>query len=210
MGISSAFSVVTPYLGSGGRVCSVSPYGVRVHSRGGMIMSDKCGALRGMTCGESSGHGSHFATVAGMSLLTNGAGEDGGARTTARPGRHVHCVDLSRDLKIVSSHTLVRNRSTSSRNGGEDAMMCATDLATNRERNNVVVGCSDGTIRVLDGGRRNAEVAKARAHAGGVARVAVSEVSDIYIFESARPRACFPYMYTIRTTLATGRVGLSS
>jgi hypothetical protein len=50
-------------------------------------------------------------------------------------------------------------------------------MAYNVERNSIVVGCSDGTIRVLDGGRRNVEVAKAKAQMGGVAKVAVWEVS---------------------------------
>ena len=55
--------------------------------------------------------------------------------------------------------------------------MAVSDMAMNYERNNIVVGCTDGTIRVLDGGRRNAEVAKSKAQLGGVAKVAVSEVS---------------------------------
>eukprot|EP00571_Detonula_confervacea_P008660 CAMPEP_0172317850 /NCGR_PEP_ID=MMETSP1058-20130122/33035_1 /TAXON_ID=83371 /ORGANISM="Detonula confervacea, Strain CCMP 353" /LENGTH=1651 /DNA_ID=CAMNT_0013032517 /DNA_START=344 /DNA_END=5299 /DNA_ORIENTATION=+ len=162
MGITAILPVTTPYLGSGGRVCSISPNGIRVHTRGGMCMSEKTGTMSGLTCGQLFG-GSQFATVGGMM-------EDRGRY------QHVHCLDLQRDLKIVSSHTLLSN---SSRGGGHsnagDKLMCVTDMATNYERNNIVVGCSDGTIRVLDGGRRNAEVAKARAQIGGVAKVAVSE-----------------------------------
>jgi hypothetical protein len=56
--------------------------------------------------------------------------------------------------------------------------MCIADMTTNVERNSVVVGCTDGTIRLLDSGRSNVEIAKARAHVGGVARVAASEVRD--------------------------------
>ena len=54
-------------------------------------------------------------------------------------------------------------------------------MAASHERNTIVVGCSDGTIRVLDGGRRQAEVAKAKAHNGGVAQVAVCEVGVLSI-----------------------------
>ena len=175
MGITSIFPVSTPYLGSGGRVCSVSPHGVRIHTRGGMIMSDKSdGSLSGMTCGELFGSGSQFATVAGMSF-PGGLGGDAISGGSRRP-QHVHCLDLHRDLKVVSSHTLVRN--SRGGGGGEEGFLCVSDMANNHERNNIVVGCSDGTIRVLDGGRRNAEVAKAKAQIGGVAQVTVSEVSS--------------------------------
>ena len=52
MGIMSVFPVSTPYLGSGGRVCSVSPHDVRVHTRGGMVIADGSNLLSGTTCGE--------------------------------------------------------------------------------------------------------------------------------------------------------------
>ena len=48
-------------------------------------------------------------------------------------------------------------------------------MTTNVERNSVIVGCTDGTIRLLDSGRGNVEIVKARAHVGGVA---ASEVRD--------------------------------
>lgn len=159
MGITSILPFETPYFGSGGRILSISPHGVRVHTRGGMIMSDKQDSLSGMLCGELIGtSGSMFANIAGMSLSFN---DD----STRRP-RHVHCIDLQRDLKIVSSHTIL---------GGNN--LCVTDMGSNQMRNNLVVGCSDGTVRVLDGGRRNAEVAKLKGFPhGGVSKVAVAEV----------------------------------
>ena len=165
MGISSIFSVTTPYLGTGGRLCSVSPNGVRVHTRGGMIMSSREDLLVGMTCGQLAAGSTSFATVCGMSYSEK--------ESNNKRAQHAHCVDLERDIKIVSSHTLVANASSSSDASG---YMCVADMATNIERNNIVAGCSDGTIRLLDGERRNQEVAKAKAYHGGVAKVAVYEV----------------------------------
>lgn len=136
--------------------------------------------LSGMTCGalmESGDH--HFAVVGGMSSFdeTGGSGVGSTTTTATRSSQHVHCVDLHRDLKIVSSHTLIPNNNSGDR-GQQQKRMCVSDMAFHTERNSIVVGCSDGTIRVLDGGRRNVEVAKAKAQLGGVANVAVWEVSS--------------------------------
>ncbi len=163
MGITSILPFETPYFGSGGRVLSISPHGVRVHTRGGMVMSDKQGLLSGMLCGELIGtSGSMFANVAGMSFSSK-------ADSSRRP-QQLHCIDLQRDLKIVSSQTIV---------GGDD--LCVTDMASDQIRSNLVVGVSDGTVRVLDGGRRNAEIAKLKGfpRGGGVAKVAVAEVREL-------------------------------
>ncbi|KAL7473268.1 hypothetical protein ACHAXS_013711 [Conticribra weissflogii] len=175
MGISSILPLATPYFGSGGRICTVSPYGVRIHTRGGMIMSEKRGLLSGMVCAtliDNDGGINNFVTVGGMSCPIS---EDSYTLNSASSKRlhHVHCIDLHHDLKIVSSHALVRdNRGMGSR---DPQRLCVSHMAVNRERNNIVVGCSDGTIRILDGGRRQAEVAKSMAHSGGVAQVAVHD-----------------------------------
>ena len=52
MGITSVFPVSMPYLGSGGRVCSVSPHDVRMHTCGGMVIANGSNLLLGATCGE--------------------------------------------------------------------------------------------------------------------------------------------------------------
>jgi hypothetical protein len=185
MGISSIFEVSTPYYGSGGRICSISPYGVRIHTRGGMIMSDSSKQqqqqhgmlLSGMTCGalmEINPH-QHFAVVGGMSPCDEDGGVGGNTVITRSSRQHVHCVDLHRDLKIISSHSLIPDNIHVD-NRGQQKRLCVSDMAFHAERNSIVVGCSDGTIRVLDGGRRNVEVAKAKAQMGGVAKVAVWEV----------------------------------
>ena len=177
LGISSIFSVSTPYFGSGGRICTISPYGVRIHTRGGMIMSSKCDLLQGMICGQLV-HGTTCANVCGISYNSDTTTTNTEDTTAAQQrAQHVHCIDLNRDCKIVSSHTLVRTPKPGedSSGGGGGTLMCVTDMATNHERNNIVVGCSDGTVRVLDGGRRNAEVAKAKGQTGGVAKVDVME-----------------------------------
>lgn len=182
MGISSIFEVSTPYFGSGGRICSISPYGVRIHTRGGMIMSDSSKQqhgmlLSGMTCGAymEIGAQQHFAVVGGMSSCDEGGGGGGNTAITRSSRHHVHCVDLHRDLRIISSHTLIPDN-VNVDNRGQQKRLCVSDMAFHAERNSIVVGCSDGTIRVLDGGRRNVEVAKAKAQVGGVAKVAVWEV----------------------------------
>jgi len=173
MGISSILPFATPYFGSGGRVCTVSPFGVRIHTRGGMMMSEKRGLLSGMICAalmDNNDGVNNFVTVGGMSCPISEGSYTINSSSSKRP-YHVHCIDIHRDLKIVSSHTLSRDtRGTGSRDAQR---LCVSHMAVNRERNNVVLGCSDGTIRILDGGRRQAEVAKAMAHSGGVAQVAV-------------------------------------
>ncbi|KAL3798250.1 hypothetical protein HJC23_000164 [Cyclotella cryptica] len=146
MGITSILPV------QGGRVCTISPYGIRMHTRGGMLISDKEG-MTGQTCGSLL-PGAEFVLAGGMPR--NG-------------GRNVHCLDLRRDLKVVSSHTLKCDSSIS----GSKTSVTVTDMAINHDRNTVVAGCTDGTIRLLDGERRMVEVAKARAQRGGVAKVAV-------------------------------------
>ena len=128
-------------------------------------MSSREDLLVGMTCGQLAAGSTSFATVCGMSYSEK--------ESNNKRAQHAHCVDLERDIKIVSSHTLVANASSSSDASG---YMCVADMATNIERNNIVAGCSDGTIRLLDGERRNQEVAKAKAYHGGVAKVAVYEV----------------------------------
>ncbi|KAL7520790.1 hypothetical protein ACHAWX_006178 [Stephanocyclus meneghinianus] len=136
----------------GGRVCTVSPTGIRMHTRGGMLISDKEG-MEGRTCGSLL-PGADFVLAGGMSR---------------EAGKNVHCLDIRRDLKVVSSYSLKRDSVV---HGSETAVTVA-DMAINHDRNTVVVGCTDGTIRLLDGERRMVEVAKARAQRGGVAKVAV-------------------------------------
>ena len=85
-------------------------------------------------------------------------------------GCNVHCMDLGRDLKVVSSHTLMADAGSVSKK-----TVTVADMAMNHARNTVVAGCTDGTIRLLDGERRMVEVAKAKAQRGGVAKVAVHD-----------------------------------
>lgn len=149
MGISS----ILPTMGD--RVCSVSPYGVRIHTRGGVVVSDKEG-MDGRTCGS----------LIGTDFVLTGGMPTGGS-----VGRNVHCMDMRRDLKVVSSHTLTSD-------AGSSKQICTVaDMAMNHDRNTIVAGCTDGTIRLLDGERRMVEVAKAKAQRGGVAKVAVYDVS---------------------------------
>jgi hypothetical protein len=144
---------ITSILPHGDRVCTISPYGVRIHTRGGMVLSDK-NELEGSTCGCVVGEG--FVLTGGM---------------PGSSGRNVHCLDLKKDLRVVSSHALLVDSSTSS----GKCIVTVADMAMNHDRNTIVAGCTDGTIRLLDGERRMMEVAKAKAQRGGVAHVAVHE-----------------------------------
>ena len=191
-GIHSIFEVSTPTSttgrsdGGGGRVCTISPYGVRVHTRGGMVLlssssssgntsssarhNSKSTTLAGMTCGmlmPGGGEG-RFAVIGGMSTSTTTTTSVSSSSSSSH--YHVHCVDLHRDMKIVSSHSLM-----SSSTAASASVLCVSDMAVNNERNHVVVGCTDGTIRVLDSHRKNVEIAKTKSHIGGVSCIAVSD-----------------------------------
>ena len=155
MGISSILPL------GGDRVCTVSPYGVRIHTRGGAVISDKDG-MGGRTCGN----------LIGVDFVLSGGMPTGSGDV----GRNVHCMDLRRDLKVISSHTLMSDA------GSSKHVCTVADMALNKERNTIVAGCTDGTVRLLDGERRMVEVAKAKAQRGGVAKVAVYDVSTIACF----------------------------
>lgn len=191
-GIHSIFEVSTPTIttgrsvGGGGRVCTISPFGVRVHTCGGMVLlssssssgnsssarhNTKSTILAGMTCGmlmPGGGEG-RFAVIGGMSSSST-------TTTTCASSsshHHVHCIDLHHDMKIVSSHSLMS--SSVAATSGAQSLLCVSDMAVNNERNHVVVGCTDGSIRVLDSHRKNVEIAKTKSHIGGVSCIAVSD-----------------------------------
>ena len=191
-GIHSIFELSTPTIttgglpnyidGGGGRVCTISPYGVRVHTRGGMVLlsssssgdsssarhNTKSTTLAGMTCGmlmPGGGEG-RFAVIGGMSSSSTNT------TSASSSHHHVHCIDLHRDMNIVSSHSLMSSGAATSRAA---SVLCVSDMAVNNERNHVVVGCTDGTIRVLDSHRKNVEIAKTKSHIGGVSCIAVSD-----------------------------------
>ncbi|KAI2505269.1 exonuclease [Fragilaria crotonensis] len=135
MGITKLLSI-TP-----GFVTSVSPAGVRVHTIGGLCVSDN--DITGMVCGTPHPEvGSTHVSVGGHKS-------------------QIHCLDLYQDLQIVSSHTFP----------GDLGVM---DLDRNELKRALVAGCSDGTLRLLDGRMRGAEVAKIKSHAGGICAVATS------------------------------------
>jgi hypothetical protein len=126
-----------------------------------VVVSDKEG-LEGRTCGSLIG--AEFVLAGGMP-------------TDGNVGRNVHCMDMRRDLKVVSSHTLISDASSSKK------VCTVADMALNHDRNTIVAACTDGTIRLLDGERRMVEVAKAKAQRGGVAKVAVFDVRTLFASE---------------------------
>lgn len=193
-GIHSIFEVSTPTITTGRndggrrRVCTISPFGVRVHTCGGMVLlsssslsgnsssarhNTKSTTLAGMTCGmlmPGGGEG-RLAVIGGMSSSSTTTTTS--ALSSSSSHHHVHCIDLHHDMKILSSHSLMS--SSVAATSGAQSLLCVSDMAANDERNHVVVGCTDGTIRVLDSHRKNVEIAKTMSHIGGVSCIAVSD-----------------------------------
>lgn len=167
---------ITTLLPIKGYVASVSPSAVRVHSHGGLCMSDH--DILGMISGTIH-PGSMHVSVGGAAM---------GAHKS-----HVHCMDLFQGLRIVLSNTF-RSESISVPFG----VMC---MSTNHDKQTIVVGCSDGTLRLLDASwraRGGSELAKVRSHAAGVSNVAVSNDGNLVAttgFASRSSSSIAPYAF---------------
>jgi len=182
-----------------GYVASVSPAGIRLHAHGGMQVGDR--HLEGMVCGTAhpSGAGRNSGgdvyattthlTVGGVAL--GGGGDQGMLSATATTSAHqLHCIDLWQDLRSVASCPLDR-RANATGDG-----IAVTALATNHSKGSVVVGCSDGQVRLFDGRLR--ELAKIKSHTGGVVDVAVSDDGTLLAstgFSSRATRAAGSPLY---------------
>lgn len=151
MGITTLLSA-TP-----GFVTSVSPAGVRVHTIGGLCVSDN--ELMGMVCGTP------HCEVGSTHISVGGVGSTHVAAGGRKP--QIHCLDLYQDLRIISSHTF----------SGDLGVMA---LERNESKRALVAGCSDGTLRLVDGRMRGAEVAKIKSHIGGVSSVATSHDGTLF------------------------------
>lgn len=171
---------ISDMLATNGYLTSVSPSGVRVHTQGGLCVSDY--DIEGMVCATSHPHEGD--AISHVSV---------GGIPTEMHKSHVHCMDLYQNLRIVSSQTLIT--STDKNNMG------VMDVATNHSKNTIIAGCSDGTMRILDGSGRikRGEVAKVRSHIGGVSSVAVSEDGMLIVTSGFASRSnianvphCFP------------------
>jgi WD40 repeat protein len=135
MGITTLLST-TP-----GFVTSVSPAGVRVHTIGGLCVSDN--DTPGMICGTPHPEsGFIHVSVGGQNS-------------------QIHSMDTYQDLRTVSSHTF-------------PVELGVMALESNPHKRVLIAGCSDGTLRLVDGRMRGAEVAKMKSHMGGVSAVATS------------------------------------
>jgi hypothetical protein len=166
-------TTLLPLAGSGS-VASVSPSAVRVHTHGGLQLADQ--PLCGMLCGtfhpaattqqqqqqqQQQQTPSHI-TVGGISVNHGNAQQQ-------QQQHHAYCLDVWRGLQIVTSRTIQDTDHDSS----SSIPLGITAMATSHKRGSIVAGCSDGKIRFLDTSLR--EVAKIRAHAGGVTDVCVSD-----------------------------------
>jgi hypothetical protein len=134
IGITTLLPLTAGYVGS------VSPSGVRVHSMGGLCVSDF--EVEGMLCGAAhpESHRTHISV--------------GGCNS------QIHCLDVYQNLRTVSSHSLSKT--------------CCSAMASNETKKALVIGCTDGTLRLIDGRMRGAEVAQLKSHIGGVSAVASS------------------------------------
>lgn len=154
-----------------GYVASVSPAGVRLHTHGGLQVADL--HLEGMVCGTAhpglDSQPSHM-TVGGLAMAMSDHSSSGPTTTTTTTSRNqLVCVDLWQGLRTVASHSFGRGSGFSPNN---HKVIVVNALTTSQSNGSVLAGCSDGTIRMLDGGLR--EMAKIKSHVGGVAHVAVS------------------------------------
>lgn len=147
--------------------CSISPSAVRVHTRGGLQVSSS--QFEGMVCGTFHPGTCEFG-VDEKSICTSVTNVTVGGVSTNRSGTNLHFLDLyTSSLKTVASHAV------KAENGIKK--MCISDIATNYQTTNIIAGCSDGTLRIFDGSWRSGkcmEIAKVKAHSGGVAHVASS------------------------------------
>lgn len=149
---------ITALLPTKGYVASVSPSAVRFHSHGGLCTSDH--DIVGMVSGTMH-PGSMHISVGGTAMGLHKS--------------HVHCMDLYQGLRIVSSNTF-RSEAMA------QAPFGVMSMATNHEKQTIVAGCSDGTLRLLDASwrtRGGSELAKIRSHAAGVSNVAVSSDGNL-------------------------------
>ncbi len=167
-----------------GYVCTISPSSVRVHTRGGLFVSEN--KIEGLVTGTFHPSGMYHqdngytdttdaflsantthVTVGGIPSPNNN-NNNKNFKNNSSP--NLYCLDLYSMLKEVTSHTV---HSSSSSNG----KCVITDIATNYETCNLIAGCSDGTLRILDGswriGGNYSECAKVKAHGGGIAQIAV-------------------------------------
>lgn len=171
---------VTTLMPMKGYVASVSPAAVRVHTHGGLCISDA--EIEGMVAG---------------CLLPGHVHVSVGGVAIGKYSSHVHRMDMYQNLRVVSS-TSFRTDSADSTAFG---VMC---MAANEEKQTLVAGCSDGTLRLLDGSFRSrgrtSELAKVKSHSAGVSNVAVSPDGNLVCttgFASRSPsNATVPYAYT--------------
>jgi len=127
--------------GTAGYITSVSPAGVRIHTIGGLCVSDF--AVNGMMCGTP--HLESKTTHVSV----------GGCHSK------IYCLDLYQNLRVVSSHSLQSD-------------VGVMTLSSNNNKQALVAGCSDGTLRFIDGRMRGAELARIKSHTGGVTGVTSS------------------------------------
>ena len=152
---------------STGYHCTVSPSAVRVHTRGGLQVSES--KMEGMVSGTFH-PGMYQSGVDDKMISSSATHVTVGGVSTDRTGNNLHCMDLySSSLKAVASHAV--------RSDNGYSKMCISDLATSHEKTNIIAGCSDGTLRIFDGSWRGGnymECAKIQAHGGGVAHIATA------------------------------------
>eukprot|EP00934_Nitzschia_sp_Nitz4_P005448 Nitzschia sp. Nitz4//scaffold106_size73319//39007//43304//NITZ4_005738-RA/size73319-augustus-gene-0.3-mRNA-1//1//CDS//3329532526//5438//frame0 len=139
-----------------GFVASVSPSGVRLHTRGGVQVQDS--EINGMLSGTIHPHSDQGPTHVSVGGVSTQMGTEGRHRE-----EEVHCMDLWQGLRTISSCSF-RDR--------YEKKVGVTALATSHSRGSVVAGCTDGHIRLLDGSLR--VVATVKSHKGGVANMAIS------------------------------------
>ena len=135
--------------GGGGGCVSLSLQGARMHMRGGMLLGEN--EIKGVQTGAfnpTSEGGYSFVTVGGVCV----------------PGSQLHCLDVYSGLKTKSTVDI---------GGGVTCLEGCYGKAPA-----LLAGCTDGTIRVMDGmlrGHKKKSEIQIRAHSGGITNIAVSD-----------------------------------
>lgn len=150
-GIQNMQLSVTSAVPGDGFVTTASPAGVRVHATGGNCIAD----YASLAALAATDHPSSRSLViaAGLEL-----GPDNGLLNPDSNGSTIQSLDLWNGLRQITSKKINAT---------------VTSLAACSQRNCVVAGCTDGTLRLIDDRSRN--LAEIKSHIGGVINVAVSD-----------------------------------
>jgi hypothetical protein len=177
---------ITTLLGLHGHCASVSPSAVRLHQLGGFLETDH--QIEGMLCGATLASSartssdaaapvpSHLA-VGGLALAPQHPESASSRQQPPQRAQHVWCLDIWEGLRPVASYGIYESPRTRKHFQSDVAVTAMASMGSSSSRGGggggIVVGCSDGFLRLLDPRMREL-VGRIKSHAGGVVSVATS------------------------------------